>query len=322
MAQHLRRRQVVVAALAATAPLARASAQAWPDRPIRLLAGVPAGSPTDIAARLLADRLGATRGWRLVVDNRPTANGMLAMDTVRRAPPDGYTLIFTASSTLTVLPHLSRNADWKPADFTPVIHIGATPIAITVAADSPLRSLADLIAAAKAKPDTIKAGLLPLTMSHFAQLMLDRAAGIALRPIPYTAQSQLLQSVLSRDVDVIFNGAGGVVAAVEGGQMRALAVTGEPIPALPGTPSAAADLPGFDASSWFGLFGPARMDAETVTLLNEAINAVLREPDMRAKLERTGAVVTGGPPGRLAAAAENDFARFGELVAREHLSAD
>ena len=295
----------------------RALAATWPTKPVHLILPIAPGTATDVNARILADQLSTRLGRRFLVDNRPGANGAIAAEYVATAPGDGYTLLFAAASALTITPHLLDNLHWNAlTDFTPIVELGTTPDVIAVGKASPIVTLDDLVRRAQAKPDGIKAGIVPLTLSEFVMRLLESAAKINFRAVSYNSGAEMLNAAMSNEVDVIFFGIGGAAAQVApDGTLRALATTtAKRLESLPDVMTVSEKYPGFDAGSWFALFGPKQLAPDVAVSLNAAVNATIAEPGIKAKLEALGTIPTGGSAEDLRARLEADYKRYGELI--------
>lgn len=296
-----------------------ASAQPYPNKPVQIIVAVPAGTAGDVTARLIADELGEKLNQRFVVVNKPGANGVIAGDLVTTASHDGYTLFFSASSPLTVTPHLVKDLKWNPLkDLEPIVEVGTTPIVIAVARKSPINSMNDLIAAARKEPSKVTAGMLSLSMSQFAIAMLESGENIRFLSVPYKGATDIASGVLAGDIDVAFVGLGGLAAQLgPGGQLKALGVTTtERMASLPDTPAVGEVVKGYDAGTWFGLFAPKGVDPVAVKTLNAAVNELLKTQRAKSRLETLGTNPTGGTPADLQRRLETDNARFGKLIAQ------
>ncbi|WGF88107.1 Bug family tripartite tricarboxylate transporter substrate binding protein [Marinivivus vitaminiproducens] len=312
----------LIVAAALVLPL-QAAAQTFPDKPVKIIVGVHAGAAGDLMARFLSDALSAKTGQRFVVEDIPGANGAMAAAEAIAAPKDGYTIMFSASSLLTVSPHINESIKWNPTtDFEPIVEVGVTPIAIAVHKDSPIQSLQTLFDAAKAEPGTLTTGVLPLAMPDFAVTMLHRDAKVDLKKIPFSGGGDIMAAALSREIDVIFAGIGGVVSQFESGNLKLIGVTTtQRMEAYPDAPTVAEIVPNYDAGSWFGFFGPTGMDAAAKEGMNRLVNDILMDPEIREKLEKMGTAPTGGSPDDMKRRLDADYERFGNVVSEIKASA-
>ncbi len=287
-------RRSIIAAVAGM-PLATATqAQttgAWPSRPIRIVVGFAAGGATDITTRTLAPKLSSLVGQPIVVENRPGGGGNLATDLVVRAAPDGYTLLMGTIGALAINPTLFGNLTFDPrVDLTPIAMAGDILNILVVPTDRPWRSLADLIAAARAQPDTLTYGSSGIGgAGHLAGALLDREAGIRTVHVPYRGGGPLMTDLISGKIDFAFSTAPTALPQIEGGRLRPLAIPTLRRSSITGAlPAIAETLPGFEVANWYALLGPKNLPAPVVTRMNAAMQETLRDPEMIAHLARHG----------------------------------
>jgi tripartite-type tricarboxylate transporter receptor subunit TctC len=311
------RRAVLALGLALTTATAFSQA-AYPSKPIRLVVPFPPGGGTDLIARTVAQRLTDTLKWTIVIDNRPGAGGNIGVDAVAKAAPDGYTLVIGQTSNLAVNPTLYPKLPYDPVkDFAPVVTISSSPIVIAVATQSPFKTFADVVAAAKKKPKTITLGYSGNgTVAHLSSELAQKTAGIELQHIPYKGASQAMTDVMSGQVDLYMSSVPTLLGHVRDQKLRALAVTsikrsGE----LPDTPTLAeSGYKDFDAVTWFGILAPAGTPADIVRTLNTEFNKALRDPAVAAKLRSDGGDVIGGTPEQFANLIKTEIPRWGRVV--------
>lgn len=302
-------------AVAFAAPLAMA--QAYPAKPIRLIVPFPPGGGTDIFARVVSAKITETQKWNFVVDNRAGAGGNIGVDTAAKAAPDGYTMVIGQTSNLTISPALHSKLPYDPIrDLAPVALIGSGPVALVVRADSPLKSLKDLLDLAKAKPGSVTfASPGNGTVAHLAGVRLQQAAGVKFEHIPYKGAAGAIPDLLGGNVDIFMSSVPTVASHVASGKMRALAVTSlKRSPVLPDAPPIADTFPGFDSVTWFGFLMPAGTPADLVAKMNEAVNAALKSPDVRAKLAGEGGEVIGGSSAEFSAFIKKELASWAPVV--------
>ncbi|HMS05917.1 MAG TPA: tripartite tricarboxylate transporter substrate binding protein [Burkholderiaceae bacterium] len=322
------RRLVLQAAFAALpglgSPLARA--EAWPAKPIRIVVPFPAGGGTDILAREVSGAIAGAVRWSFVIDNKPGSGGNLGIDAVAKSAPDGYTLVIGQTANLAINPTLYARLPYDPLkDLTPIGLIGSSPLLIVTGATSPYKTLADLVAAAKARPGELNyASSGNGTVAHLAMELFQREAGIRLTHIPYKGASQGLTDVISGQVHVYASSVPTLLPQVKGGKLRALAVTSARRAAdLSQTPTVAeSGYPGFNALTWFGLLGPARLPAAVVTAVNAELGKALALPALRKKLEEQGVEITPGTPAEFGKLIAADMARWGRIVKETGSKAD
>jgi tripartite-type tricarboxylate transporter receptor subunit TctC len=313
----LTRRTFAASALLALAPIA-ALAQSWPARPIRLVVPFPAGGGTDIIAREVANKATALTQWNFVIENRPGSGGNLGIDNAAKSAADGYTLVLGQTSNLAINPSLYSKLPYDPVkDLTPVALIGSSPLLMVVAANSPFRTLADVVAAAKAKPGAINYATSGNgTVAHLATELFQREAKVKLTHIPYKGASQGLNDVIGGNVEIYVSSVTTLLGYIRNGKVRPLAVTSaKRTDDLPQVPTIAeSGYKGFEAVTWFGLLGPARLPADIVTSVNAEVNKALRSDDLRSKLESQGLELTPGTPEQFGQLIRDDIAKWGKVV--------
>ena len=323
----LTRRTATLAGLLTLAGLPLASlAQSWPAKPIRLVVPFPAGGGTDIVARDVSHKITALSKWAFVVDNKPGSGGNLGIDTVAKASPDGYTLVIGQTSNLAINPTLYSKLPYQPlSDLSPIGLIGHAPLVLVVAQSSPYRSLADVIQAAKAQPQALNYATSGNgTVAHLATELLQREAGVELTHVPYKGASQGLTDVIGGQVQLYMSSVPTLIGHIKSGKLRALAVTSlQRVDDLPQVPTVAeSGYKGFEAVTWFGLLGPARLPAPVLGSLNSELNKALASPDLRKKLEDQGLTVQGGSPEQFLKLMRSDIEKWGRVVKASGARAD
>lgn len=275
------------AALAAGA--APAFAQAWPARPVKMIVPFPAGSATDLAARVMAQQLGATLGQGFVVENKPGAGGSIAAMEVVRATPDGYTLLFSSNSALASNVALLKSMPYDPVkDLSAVAGVGETTLTLMVKADHPARNLGEFLAWLRARPGKASAGF-GSSSSQVSIAVLNKLAKTDAQMVPYKGIPLAVNDVLAGVVDFTFVDLGNSMAQAKGGKMRALGVTSPQRSTItPDWPALAESLPGFDITAWFGIAGPAALPREVADKLNGAVNQALKQPEVKERLAGIG----------------------------------
>jgi tripartite-type tricarboxylate transporter receptor subunit TctC len=299
--------------------LARATAlpaQDFPSRPIKLLVGASPGGTTDTMARAIASPLAASLGKPVLVENRPGAGGNLAAETVAKAAPDGTTLLVSFTSH-TINATLYPSLPFDPvADFTPISMIATVPSLLVGHPRLPAQDLRELIALAKAKPDTLTIAIGGIGSSlHLAGDQLKMMAGVKILNVPYKGTAPALTDVLGGQVDMMFISLVTGAAQVRAGKLRAFGVTSaKRQPLFPELPAIGEVVLGFQSEAWFGVLGPARLPEDVTRKLNAAIVAALSEPAMRAQLDREGASPAPLSPAEFAAFVRADVARWAPVV--------
>jgi tripartite-type tricarboxylate transporter receptor subunit TctC len=280
--------RMLIAAIVATTATA-AIAQPYPNRPITLVVSFAAGSGTDSVARIVAAKLSERLKQPIVVENKAGANGQIAAEYVKNAKPDGYTLWMTTNTTHSANPSLYKELRYDPVkDFTPIILTGELPFALVVNNDLPVKSLAEFMTYARANPGKISYAT-PNSTSLVGSETMRVAAKLEIVGIPYKASPQALTDTISGTVQMYIVDFGSGLQQMKAGRVRVLAVTparGSKI--LPDVPPLAKEIPGFDLTSWNGIFGPAGLPKEIVDRINAEVQAVLAEKDVQEKLALTG----------------------------------
>ena len=321
-------RRTVVAAAAASALLAavgRAVAQAFPGKPIKLIVGFAPGGAVDIIARAVGQQIGATLGQPVVVDHRPGAGTNNAIRALIDSPADGHTLMLTANS-IAANPALYQPAPFHPArDVTPIALVGRVPVVIAANAAGGPESIAKLIAASKAKANSVSYGS-PGNGStpHLAVELFARAAGVDLLHVPYKGGAPAINDVLAGHIQAVAVNALEVQPHVKSGKLRVLTVLSPTRTAIfPDVPSIAeAGFAGFEASVWYGFIGPAGMPPAVVAQLHAAIQKALTVPEVRDRLVNAGGEVQPGPTERLTQLIASEQARYARLIREASIKPD
>jgi tripartite-type tricarboxylate transporter receptor subunit TctC len=293
------------------------AAQGWPNKPVRLIVPYVPGGASDLISRTMAERLGASLGQQFVVDNRPGATGTIALDTVAKSVPDGYTLA-TAGDTITILPYIYRNLAWNPVtSFTPISLMSVQPLVLAVHVSVPATTAKEFIALAKAKPGFYVFGSSGTGNSqHLAGELIKKVAGIEMTHVPYKGGGQAIVDLVGGQIPAAVLGSSTVIPYHRAGKVRILAVTSKKRSiALADVPTLAeVGVPGIDVSQWLSLVGPPRLPRDIVGRLNAEVAQILGTPAMRERLEAAGFEASPSTPQQLETMIREGTERWGKLV--------
>jgi tripartite-type tricarboxylate transporter receptor subunit TctC len=298
----------------------------WPQKPVTYIVPFPPGGTTDILARVIALKLGPALGTTIVVENKPGAGGNIGSDFVAKAKPDGYTILGGTISSHAINPSIYAKMPYDAVkSFQPITLIGTNANVLVVGADSPYKTVQDVIAAAKAKPGSISfASAGNGTSQHLSGELFKSLAGISLEHVPYKGSGPAIQDVMAGHVPMMFDTT--VVAAphIQSGKVRALAVTSaKRVKSLPNVPTMVeAGVPGYELVSWQGIFAPAGTPKDVVQRLNAEIVKVLKMPDVRERLESLGLDPVGNTPDEFAAFQKAEIAKWAKVVKDGNIKAD
>jgi len=297
---------------------ALAQANAYPSKSIRLIIPFPPGGGTDILSRLVANKLTETAKWTVVPDNKAGAGGTIGITEATKAAPTGYDMVMGQKDNLVVGPWLYGNLPWDPTkDLVAVAHVAYTPVVIATAANSRFKTLADVVNAAKAAPDTITYGSPGNgTTIHLAGHLFEKAANVNIRHIPYKGSNPALIDALAGNVDLLVSSVPSAIAQIKAGKLRALAVTSAARSStLPDVPTVAeSGYKDFDVATWYGLFMPANTPAAIVATMNTKVNELLATPEMRAAIQAQGAEPQAMKPEAFANLLKTDYAKWKGIV--------
>ncbi|MEJ8857926.1 tripartite tricarboxylate transporter substrate binding protein [Variovorax robiniae] len=321
------RRQVLALALSAAAAgaAAPAVAQGYPSKPITLVVAYPAGGDTDALARLFGEKLSSRLGQPVVVDNKPGASGVIGSSFVARAPADGYTLLL-APSTFSIAQLVLKpgSAGYDVLNgFTPIIETGTLPLVLVASSGSGLKTFKDVATAAKSGPLSYASPGSGSPM-HILGELVNKAAGIDLRHVPYRGVAPAVNDVLGGHVPLTYITLGPVAPYLPAGKMVPLAVAdSKRSPLAPNVPTfEELGYKGLQVGAWHGLFGPKGMPVDIVKTLNAHFNEILKMPDVVARMETLGAIPLGGSPETLAKTNAADFERLGKVIKDLGIQAD
>jgi tripartite-type tricarboxylate transporter receptor subunit TctC len=320
---------ILTAAVTAASPWTRqvlAAEPGWPSRPIRLIVPGGPGGVIDLRARWLAERLARRLGQNVYVEDVPGAGGNIGTAQAARARPDGYTLAIVHQGTLTINPHLYSHPGYDAlADFAPITRVGVGPLVLAVQPALPARSVAELIALAKAQPGRLSFGSPGIgTPPHIAGELFKRMAAIDLTHVPYRGGGQAVSDLIGGQISMSIEGMNVQLPFVRSGQIRALAVTGrERSPALPGVPTVAeSGVPGYQFLGWVGVAAPAATPRPIVDRLAREIVALLDSDEAREWFASYGLAPGGGTPEDLAAQIRAEHQKWGRFIREAGIKAD
>ncbi|MDB5885061.1 MAG: hypothetical protein JWR74_1232 [Polaromonas sp.] len=305
-------------ACALVAVQAQPQAGAYPAKPIRMIVPFPPGGGTDILSRLVANKLTEVSKWTVIPDNRGGAGGTIGIAEAVRAAPGGYEMVMGQKDNMVVAPWLYKNLSYDPInDLVAVAHVAYTPVVIVTGTASRFKTLADVVAAAKSAPDTITFGSPGNgTTIHLAGEILNTAAGIKLRHVPYKGSNPAMMDVLAGNVDLMVSSLPSAMGQIKAGKLRALAVTSaRRSTALPEVPTVAeSGYKDFDVSTWYGLFMPAATPAAIVATVNAEVNKLLATPDMKAAINAQGAETQNMSSGQFSTLLKTDYQKWKGIV--------
>ena len=304
---------------------ARAQAPEWPSRPVRFIVPYPPGGPTDIMGRIIAQAVQGPLGQPFVVENRAGANGLIGSEQAARAAPDGSTFLVNASAHV-IVPHLTPNMPIDVlADFAPVTNIAAVPLWLVVNPALPVRSVADFIAYARANPGRISyASSSSGGATHLAGELFKQLTGTDMVHVPYRGSGPAVQDLIAGNVHAMFDSVPSSAASARDGRLRALAVTTRnriaPFPDLPTI--AEAGVPGYEISTWYGIWAPARTPPAIIARLQQAVATAARSPETRSRFDALGAEPVADSPEDYARFVRAEYDRWGKLVRDARIKLD
>ena len=319
-----RRRRLLIGAAGATLGALGGGARAfavtgYPSKPLRVVIPYPPGGPTDIVGRIVATTLADKLGQSVVIDNRPGASGMIGADMVAKAAPDGYVLLINVSGQL-VNPALYANMSHDPLkDFRGITNLASTPIQLVISANSPVRSVAELIELVRSQPGRHNfASSSNGTPGHLAGEVFKAAAKLDVTHIPYKGSAPALTDVVGGQVTYMLDSMPSSISLVKGGKLRALAVTSaQRVDALPDVPTfAELGYPDVNLTTWYGMWAPAQTPPDLIATLYKTLSGVLRQPDVRTRLADSQAMPVGDTPEQFDAYCHSEAKRYAEIVQR------
>ena len=318
-------RLLVMTIVSMVVGVSTAGAQAWPDRPIKFLMSAPAGSSIDVLGRAIADKLKDRLGQPVVVENKPAAGGTVATAEVAHSAPDGYTMVLAFNGPLSFAPLLQKLPYDVGKDLAPVIITSSQPNVLAVNATLPVRSIAELVAYAKANPGKLNyASVGNGSSSHLNMELFKSVAGFDAVHVPFNGSPPAVKSTVQNETQMIFAVMQPLQAQIQAGTLRALAVTtAKRFSLLPDLPSIAeSGYPGFEALAWNGVLVAAGTPRTIVARLNTEMNAILKEPEMRQKMQGFGFDLVGGTPEEFGALISSETAQWAPVIKKVGLKVD
>ena len=316
----------LIAALLLGTSLVSYAQSEYPNKPIRLIIGFPAGGSTDIVGRIVAQKLGERLGQTIVVENRGGAGGTIGTDAAAKAAPDGYTLTLGTTSTMAVAPGAYSRLGYDPIkSFAPISLVAVTPYLLVVNPQVPAKSLAELVALVKSQPSKMNyASAGNGSTTQLATEMLNDVTGMKMTHIPYKGNAAADLAILSNQVEVLFGSMPALLQHAKSNKLRALAVgSATRSSALPEIPTVA-DLgyPGFEAALWLGVLAPAGTPKPIIDKLNKELVAIAATPDFKAAMDRNGADATSNTPEQFASLIKNEVGKYGSITKRLGIKLD
>lgn len=301
-----------------------AAAQAWPNKPVKIIVPFAAGGATDVVARLLGQKLQDAWGQSVVIENKAGAGGNIGADAVAKSPADGYTLLMTSGSIVTANQHMYKSLTWDPAkDLVGITNVATGPQVIAVHPNVPAKDLKELVAYAKANPKKVNFGSAGIgTQTHLAAENFAYSAGIDLTHVPYKGESAAITDLMGGQIQLATPNLAAALAQVREGKLRALAVTSrERSPLLPDVPAATEAIPGFENAGWFGLMTPAGTPNDVIERIQRDSARILLSDEFRARLTQLGMVPVANSPADFAAAIREESARWAKVIQERGLAA-
>jgi tripartite-type tricarboxylate transporter receptor subunit TctC len=309
---------IALLAWAASTAISAELASEYPSRPIRLVVPFVAGGSTDIIARVLGQKLAEQWGRQVVVDNRGGANGVIAMEIVARAAPDGYTLVLGYIANLGTAPALNPKLPYDPVkDYAPISHIASAPSIGVIHLGVPAKSLQELIALARAKPDAISVGSAAVgAMGHLSGELINRMAGVRMQHVPYKGGGQAIIDVIAGQIPLVIIGMTAATPHVRAGRLRAIFTTGAKRSfAFPDVPTVAEQgFPGFSADAWYGLLAPARTPRPIVDKLHAEVVRIMKLPEAKERLGSVGFEIVASSPEEFANLIRDEIPKWTKVV--------
>ena len=313
----MKRMAKLISATALVLQAGAVMAQSYPSRPITIVLGFPPGGAIDIIARQIAPKMSADLGQPVVVENKPGAGGVIGMQSVARAEPDGYTAFMGTMGNFSITPVLNKDLPYNvQKDFSPITQVASSGFVLYVNTQLPVKNVAELIAYAKANPDKMNFsssgnGGLP----HMAAEMFNSAAGVKMTHVPYKGSAPSIQDLMAGQVQLTFEAVAIGLPHVQAGKLRALATTGsQRLSVLPDVPIVAETIQGFSVTNWFGMAAPANTPADRINRLQKAVADALKQSDVKQKLAQLGVDPVADSPTQFGAFIQSETNRWAKVI--------
>jgi tripartite-type tricarboxylate transporter receptor subunit TctC len=314
----MRRVFIAICAVLALAGVPSAWAQDYPTRPIRVVIAFPPGGPTDFVGRLITDKMTASLGQRVYIENRAGASGTVGADNVAKADPDGYSLFLTTSGAVAVAPHILQSVPYDPLkDFAPVALVTKVTEIIVVTPKLGIKTIKDLVALAKEKPGAVSFASTGIgSPPHLAQELLAASANVKFLHVPYRGAAPAVTDLLGGQVQVLAADLPVLISQIQAGAFIPIGAAADKRDAvLPDVPTLAEQgFPNTEASNWYALLAPAKTPPAVIAKLNKAVNDALNDPEVHDKLVKSGATPVGGTPASLGAFMTSEYEKWGKVV--------
>jgi len=317
--------RLLVLAAALFAAALPSLAQSWPNRTVKIVVPFPAGGPTDVLTRVLAEKLGTQLGQPVVVENKPGAGGSIGADFVAKSPADGYTLVMATTSTHSIGPNLGKLAYDPVKDFTPVVWVGNATNILVVSNHVPAANVQELIALARKDPGKFNYATSGIgTISHLTSELFASMAGLKLTHVPYKGTQQSIPDMMSGQVAILFDNVMTAQPNIKAGKVKGIAISSATrSPLVPDLPTVAeSGLPGFQSLVWFGLLGPANTPKAVVDRINAEMNKALQLPDIQARFMQMGFEPAGGTAADFAQAIQRDSQKWSKVIKDANVKAE
>ncbi len=315
----------VAALIAVGALTGSVVAQSYPNKPVKVIVTFPPGGTPDIYGRLLSQELSTLWKQSVVVENKTGASGTIGTDSVAKATPDGYTLLFAADASITIAPNLIANTPYNPVrDLTPIVNVAAGPFIMLAHPSFPVSDISGLIEAARRQPGKITyASSGSGGQQHLSMEVIKQRAGLDIVHIPYKGFGQGIQDVMAGHVPLIFGGITASIQLSKSGTLKAIATTGpKRARALPDVPAVAETLPGFRIEAWYGFMGPAGLPRELVNRIHSDVMSIATRPDFQARIVADGMEPVNGTPESFGRQVADELREWGDMIRAAKIKAD